>query len=224
MPQPELGMTATLLELLASEKEPDLEDAIAAAMTERAFRQQLLDSLTSKNDTLRYNCFKVLQEASARNPAEFYPLWDDLVPLLDSSNAYHRSVAVRLLANLTRADSDCRFESLMGHYFELLDDAKIMTARYLVGAVSTIVESQPHLIPHITARLLAVDETHHAEGRKDLLKGDIVEALDAFFAQVPDRAKVLSFVEAQLRSPSPRTRKAARAFLEKHANARRSSR
>jgi hypothetical protein len=63
-----------------------------------------------------------------------------------------------------------------------------------------------------------VDGTHHAEGRKDLLKGDIIEAFDAFFAQVPDRSRVLLFVKEQIQSSSPRTRKAARAFLDKHGD------
>jgi hypothetical protein len=204
--------------LLASQKEPDLEEATRAAIADESFRQQLLDGLTSKKDAFRYNCAKVLQEASSRSPASLYAHWDDLVPLLDSANAYHRSIAVRLLANLTQADTDRRFESLMDRYFDLLDDDKIVTARHLVGAVSTIVESYPRLVPLITAKLLAVEETHHTEGRKDLLKGDVIEALDAFFAQVPDKTKVLTFAEAQLKSSSPRTRKAAKAFLVKRAS------
>jgi len=217
MPEPDHDMTARLLATLATQKEPDLAEAVEAAITNDGFRRQLLDGLASKNDVFRYNSFKVLQEASELQPASLYPHWDEIVLLLDSPNAYHRSTAVRLLANLTQADRDRKFESLRDRYFDLLDDEKIITARYLVGVVSTIVQSYPNLAPHITDELLSVDRTHHAEGRKDLLKGDIIEAFDTFFTQVPDRTKVLSFVEAQQQSSSPRTRKAARAFLEKHS-------
>ncbi len=217
MPEPDSGRTTSLLELLASQKDPDLTQAIPAAISDDGFRRQLLDALTSRNDNFRFNCFKVLEQASARDPASLCRHWDELVLLLDSPNAYHRSTAVRLLANLARADAPGRFESLADRFFDLLDDDKIVTARYLVGTVSTIIESHPHLIPKVSARLLAVDETHHTEGRKDLLKGDIVEAFGRFFAQVPDKSKVVSFVRAQLKSSSPRTRKAAKAFLDLHS-------
>jgi hypothetical protein len=216
MPQPDSSVTATALEALATHKKPDLEEATTAAISDSSFLQQLFLGLTSKNDVLRYNCFKVLQEVSARNPASLYPRWGDLLPLLDSPNAYHRSVAVRLLANLSHSDADRRFAPILDRYFGLLDDEKILTARYLVAAVPTIVEAYPDLIPLATAKLLAVDGTHHPQGRKDLLKGDIVEAFDALFVQVPDRERVISFVRAQLKSSSPRTRKAARTFLERH--------
>jgi hypothetical protein len=212
----EAEKTETLLERLATDKEPDLEEAVSAAIGNVTFRRQLLDGLLSKQDTLRYNCVRVLQEASTSSPASLYGCWDELVPLLDSPNAYHRASAVQLLANLAKADGGRKLVSIFDRYFQRLDDDRIVPARYLVRSVSTIVEACPRLIPRIAAKLLAVDGTRHSSGRKDLLKGDVVEAFDSFFDRVPDPASVLSFVEAQLNSGSPRTRKAASAFLDRH--------
>jgi len=209
--------TAHLLDLLADQKDPELTQAVALALSDDGFRQKLVQGLTAKSDVFRYNCVRVLQELSTGNPDTLYPYWDDLVPLLDSPNAYHRTTAVLLLANLTGADVDRRFVSLLDRYFERLDDEKIVTARHLVKALPAITASYQDLIPTISARLLCVEDTHHAEGRKDLLKGDVVEAFEVLFDHVPDKKSVLAFVEAQLGSSSPRTRKAAKAFLGRHA-------
>ena len=84
---------------------------------------------------------------------------------------------------------------------------------YLVGRIA---RAKPHLRAEIVERLLAVERTHHQEGRKDLLKGDVIDALEQLGAGAPDRERVVRFVEQQLASSSPRTRKAAQAFLKRH--------
>jgi hypothetical protein len=145
----------------------------------------------------------VLYRLSEEQPDVLYPEWDYLVELLDSENSYHRSIAGQLLANLARADVEGRFEASFSRIFALLDDAKIVPARQFAQHVGRIAHAKPHLQARITERLLAVDESHHTESRKDLLKGDIIAAFDEFFADSPDQER-------------PSTRKAAKAFLQRH--------
>jgi hypothetical protein len=64
--------------------------------------------------------------------------------------------------------------------------------------------------------LLAIDATHHKPGRKDLIKADIILALDLLYDRLENQPEVLRFAEAQLNCSSPKTRKAAKTFLEKH--------
>jgi hypothetical protein len=135
---------------------------------------------------------------------------------LDSDNSYHRSIGVRLIANLARCDGKNRLERIFDRYFGLLDDDKIVTARYLAQHAGRIAHAKPILQERITERLLAVDETHHAQSRKDLLKGDVLAAFDEFFDSSPQRERILDFAEQQLASTSPRTRKTAREFLKRH--------
>jgi hypothetical protein len=158
----------------------------------------------------------VLYQISEAQPQILYPEWDYFVGLLDSKNAFHRAVAVRLLANLTSADEERRFEELIDRYFDLLDDDKVMVARYLAQQAGKIVAAKPHLQPQITQELLGVDNTHHNQSRKDLLKGDVIQAFDEFLAETDDRESILTFVQAQLECSSPKTRKAAKAFLDEH--------
>ncbi len=207
---------ADVLQVLATQKDPELEEAVEAVISEAELREELLAGLRSKQDMYRYNCFKVLFEVSEIAPTLLYAQWDDFVELLHSDNSYHRSIGLRIIANLTSVDTEKRFDAIFEPYFALLDDERIITARYLAGSAAAVGRFRPDLRPRISEKLLAVDDTHHSEGRKDLLKGDIITTLDTFFEGSPDRARILAFAEAQLQSSSPTTRKAAKAFLNAH--------
>jgi hypothetical protein len=209
---------ADVLRTLANEKDADLEEATQLAMTDGEALQEMLKGIVSKQDVYRYNCFKVLLQISEKEPAILYPEWDYFVGLLDSSNSYHRSISLRIIANLTRVDTEKTFDDIFDPYFDLLDDEKVITARYLAGSAAAIARHKPYLQSRITKRLLGIDNTHHEEGRKDLIKGDIIQTLETLFEDSAANEEILAFVEAQRESSSPRTRKIAKAFLKKHPN------
>lgn len=188
-------------------------------MEEDALRA-LLNGLISKEDAYRYNCFEALLQISEDRPRVLVPEWDRFVELMGSGNAFHRSIALRLMANLTGADDEGRFEGLFDEYFGLLDDEKVMVARYLAQSASQIARRKPHLREKIAEKLLDIDRTHHAEGRKALIKADAVEFFETFFEDLPDKERVLAFVEAMLTCSSPKARKAAKAFLNRHGHGR----
>jgi hypothetical protein len=209
-------VTSALQEMLANKQQPRLQEATQLALSDRQAMDQILAGIVAKDDVYRYNCFQVLYRLSEKHPEVLYPKWDYFVGLLDSDNSYHRSTAGQLLANLTRADTEGRFEAIFDRVFALLDDDKIVPARQFAQHVGRIARAKPDLQARITERLLAVNETHHTESRKDLLKGDVIAAFDKFFANSPDQERILEFVERQLTCSSPSTRKAAQAFLRQH--------
>ena len=209
---------ADVLRTLASEKDPDLDEATQLAMTDGELLRELLSGVVSKEDLYRYNCFKVLFQISEEEPTILYPEWDYFVGLLDSSNSYHRSISLRIIANLTRVDTEKRFDGTFDPYFDLLDDEKVITARYLAGSAAAIARHKPYLQARIIERLLGIDNTHHEEGRKDLIKGDIIQTLETLLEDSAAKEEILAFVEAQRESSSPRTRKIAKGFLKKHPN------
>jgi hypothetical protein len=211
-----VNLAATLRELLADKQQPHLEEARQLVLAGEQARQEILAGIVAKDDVYRYNCFQVLYQLSEEQPETLYPEWGYFVGLLDSNNSFHRSIAGQLLANLSRADTENRFEAAFDHIVALLDDAKIVPARQFAQHVGRIARAKPELQARITECLLAVDETHHTESRKDLLKGDVIAAFDEFFADSPVQERILDFVERQLACSSPRTRKAAQAFLERH--------
>jgi hypothetical protein len=211
----QLTPAAALPGLLADKEQPHLAEAAQLALADREAFDAILAGLVAQNDVYRYNCFQTLYRLGEEQPQALYPAWDYFVRLLDSDNSYHRSIGAQLLADLVRADVDNRLEGIFDRYFDLLEDDKIVTARQFAQHVGRIARARPELQSQITARLLAVDGTHHTDSRKDLLKGDVIAALDEFFDQSADQERILAFVEQQLACSSPRTRKAAQAFLKR---------
>jgi hypothetical protein len=173
----------------------------------------LLDSLWSKNETIRYNCHKVLFLLTQEQPQTLYSKWDYFEEFLESDNTYHKLSAVLLLANLTQIDKDNKFERLFDRYYDLLDDKSFITAAYVAGASGKIARAKPRLRTRITNRLLNIDKTHHNPERKDLVKASIIEAFEEYIGQTRDKKRIVDFVQQQLNCRSPKTKKAAKEFL-----------
>ena len=112
--------------------------------------------------------------------------------------------------------NEIQIDRIFDKLFSRLDDESVIPPCYLARNCPIIASHRPDLVQRIVNELLAIDVTHHKTGRKDLIKADIILALDQLYGRVEDQPGVLRFVEAQLNCSSPKTRKAAKAFLEKH--------
>ncbi|WP_455286005.1 hypothetical protein [[Eubacterium] cellulosolvens] len=183
------------------------------AVNDRRLLAELLQGTLSKEDETRYTSFKALMFVCEVHPELLYPEWDRFVQLLDSENAYQRYIAIYLIASLTRADTDDRFEKLLDKYYSLLDDKSVIPAAHLASNSGKIAKAKPKLRPKITGKLLSIDKTHHSSSRKELIKSYIIDAFDNYFEEAEDKKRIIEFVTKQLKSKSPKTRKKAREFL-----------
>ncbi len=202
--------TRTLLEA----KNSDLEPLVRRAARDDGLLELLLAGLAEKNETWRYNCYKVVYRLAQSDPARVYPYWDRIAGSLASDNAYHRAGAVLLLPLLLPADTGRRFDRVRSRYFGLLDDESIVVARYVAQSAASITMRRPDLLPAVVRGLLGVENTHHPSSRRELLKSDVIEAMERMLPSLSPagRKQALAFAKAQAQSCSPRTRKAAGRF------------
>jgi len=189
-------------------------------VTKRALRDQrllseLVGGITSKEDEVRYNSFRSLLIISEEHPELLYPHWDYFSTLLSSENSYHRHIAIYMIANLTRVDTEDKFERISNEYLNLLNDKSVMVAGHLAVNLGKIAKAKPHLQSEITKMLLDIDKTYPRPGRRDLIKGYAIEAFSQYFEEAVDRKKIIQFVKEQLESKSPKTRKKAKEFLKR---------
>jgi hypothetical protein len=198
-----------------NDKEADIAGVAKKAISGEGLRVELLQGLESKNETYRYNCYKALYMICQEHGELVYPEWDYLAGHLSSKNTYHKLAALNLLAELTKVDSEHKFEQIEELYFGLLDDWSMVTAAYAAQNAGKIIKAKPDLEQQITEKLLSIDNTHHAPGRKDLVKAGAIESFGMYFEQAADKAGILSFVRQQTDSESPKCRKLADAFLRK---------
>jgi len=122
---------------------------------------------------------------------------------------------ISLIANLTRIDTDNKFEGIFDEYYSLLDDKSMIPAAWVADYSGKIARAKPELQTRITDKLLSIDETHHHPERRDLIKAGAIESFDEYYEEAVDKKKILEFVKKQLECKSPKTRKIAKEFLEK---------
>ena len=196
-------------------KDVNIESVAEKALADRELLSEILNGLTSKQETLRYNCFKVLLLISEIRSELLYPNWDYFVHFLDSDNSYRKMAAIQLIARLIKADTKNNFEKIIDKYYSLLNDKSMIVAIYTANNSGKIVKAKPHLESQITNKLLDIDGTHHTEERKLLIKAGAIEAFEEYFIEAVNKDKIIAFVKEQQDCDSPKTRKLAQGFLRK---------
>ena len=200
---------------LNEKKGEHLDQVTEIAIADAEILNEILQGLKSKNEFFRYNCHKVIFQISKTHSQLLYSKWDYFFDLLESPNAYHRASAINIISRLTYADTGKKFDRVFDRYFQFLDDKSMIVARYLALSAGIIAKNKPYLAEKIMEKLLEIENTHHEEERKDLIKHDIIQSISVLFDQMAEKEKVISFIEKQLNSSSPKTRKTAKAFLNK---------
>jgi hypothetical protein len=212
-------MDIQLIKTILPEKEPAaLYELVQPALEGSEVRDLLVEGCFARDETYRYNCVRVLFRAIEAHPGLFYPYWERFAGRIRDPNGFYRSTAAQALAHLASVDDDRRLDAILDAHLRMLDDEKIMVARYFTQTIHLVAEARPDLRERIVDCLLGVEATRHNESRLSLLKTDVLGAFDALFDALPvqQRKEILAFAAKALDSESPSTRKAARAFLEKH--------
>lgn len=132
----------------------------------------LVQTLSEKDDKLRYNAFLLLQ-AHSKESAQVYPHWDRLQEKLGSDNSYQRSLGVMLMAENVRWDSQGKFKGVIGKYFECCSDEKFITARQTIQALAQVIKATDKYNTQIAAKLAALDFSKYKENQQSLLKRDV---------------------------------------------------
>lgn len=198
-----------------SRKDVNIEGIAEKALKNEKIILELLEGILSEKDTTRYNSYKVLLQISEMTPESIYPEWAYFESLMKSSNAYHRSIAVQILANLSRVDVENKFGKIFDEYYTMLNDSVIVARNVAVNS-GKIAKAKPEFQMKITEKLLNIDKTN--QKHKGLVKGDAIEALDLYFEEIENKETIVKFIREQLNCESPKTRNRAKQFLIKWKN------
>jgi hypothetical protein len=189
------------------------ESAADKALMDKKVLQKLLEGVLSKNDAVRQYSFQALNLLSKKHPERLYGEWDFFADLILKGNSFHKYIAIYIIANLTEADPENKFEKLFDTYYGLLGDKSVIPAAHVAANAGKIALAKPELQLEITNRLLDIDAT--VQRHKDLVKASAIEAFEAYFEKSKDQKRIIEFVKAQLNCESPKTREKAKAFLKK---------
>ena len=176
--------------------------------------EESVEALQSGNDKIRFKHFRKLLPISEKNPKLLYPFWDIFVTLLKKDEVSNKYYAINLIANIVKVDRQNKFEKIFNQFYKLLNHESPVVSPNIAGVSGKIVNAKPHLESKITNRLLKVESTSKSR-YMDLMKGYIIQAFDEYFDEVKNKQKIIQFVEDQLNSTSPKTKKLAKEFLKR---------
>jgi len=179
----------------------------------------LLKGVDSSKAAVRYGYAKVLMDLSEEHPEKLYPYFDSFIDLLDSKYRILTWNAFAIIANLTRVDTDKKFDAIFDKYYSFLDNNYMVTVANVVGNSGKIALVKPYLIPKITEELLKVEAIstgpHLTEECKRVIAQHAIKTLDLFFDRIDQKEQVISFVKVHLDSPRKKLKTTAENFLKK---------
>lgn len=174
----------------------------------------VMDGISSDKPQIKYKSGKILMTLSEKNPGVLYSKWDRFVDLLDSENAFMKSIGIRILSNLARVDTKNKFHKIFNKFYGLLNDESMVTAANLVDHSGMIAKAKPKLQNRITSRLLGIDRSDHGPECKNILKGKAILSFGQYFEEARNKKKIIEFVKKELKNTRPATKKKAEKFLK----------
>jgi len=179
----------------------------------------VVEGVSSSKAAVRYGCAKVLMDLSEEHPERLYPYMDYFLNLLDSRYRILIWNAMTIIANLTKVDTDKKFDAIFDRYFSFLNDEYMVTVANIVGHSGKIALVKPHLVQRITDELLKVENIsitpHLTEECKRVIAEKAIKSFDLFFDKIEQKEKVISFVSKHLNSTRRTLRIEADNFLAK---------
>jgi len=196
-------------------KSVSVESIAKKVVNDKKLLDDLKENASSDNAAIKYKSLKVLMYLGEQQPNILYPEWDFFVKLLDSGNTFLRTIGSTVIANLTRVDTENKFENIFDKYYSLLEDESMINAANIAGYSGIIAKAKPHLQNKITDKLIDIDNTRHSSECKNIIKGKAILSFYEYIGEVEDKTKIIQFVKNELKNPRSATKKKAEKFLKK---------
>ncbi len=211
-------MESKLLHKLA-DKSITKEELTRTVKQNRDLIPEILNGVTSSKPAIRYGCGKILMDVSQDQPEFLYPSMDFFITLLDSKYRILTWNAIVIIANLTKVDTEKKFDKIFEKYYRLLENEYMVTVANVVGNSWKIANAKPYLTKKITDKLLTVEHLsttpHLSEECKRVIIEHAIKTFDVFFPQIEQKEKVLLFVKKYRKSSRKTLRSASEEFLTK---------
>lgn len=159
--------------LLTIEKEDLLE---FSKTLEAKDVSQLVEWLTVKDDKLRYHSLLLLEHRSEEYE-DVYPFWEIFCEKLRSTNSYHRSIGVMLIAANVKWDRENKIDTTINDYLRILDDEKLITVRQCIQSLCKLITYKTNLHNKVANELISIDIMDVKPTMRKLVLLDILNIL-----------------------------------------------
>ena len=180
---------------------------------------EIIAGTASPKATVRYGCASVLMDLSAKYPGKLYPYMERLIGLLDSKHRILTWNALAIVAHLTVADSQRKFDAIFDKYYSFLGNEYMVTVANTVGNSGEIAKNKPYLADRIIAELLKVQNLrttpHLTEECKLVIAQQAIKTFNTLINFTKNKKALLDFAEQHKNSSRDALRKEAKMFLKK---------
>ncbi len=138
--------------------------------------EELLEFLTSRNNSQAYQALKALEEMSAESNC-LYPHMDKFIAMASSGNSYVRTRGLALIAHNAKWDVDDKIDGIIDGCLEHITDEKPICARQCIKLLPLLAEAKPALASKIVSALRDADVARYPDSMRPLVQKDIRDSL-----------------------------------------------
>lgn len=138
--------------------------------------EELLELLTSQDNSQAYQALKALEEMSAESNC-LYPHMDKFIAMASSGNSYVRTRGLALIAHNAKWDVDDKIDGIIDGYLEHITDEKPICARQCIKLLPLLAEAKPALASKIVSALRDADVARYPDSMRPLVQKDIRDSL-----------------------------------------------
>ncbi len=146
------------------------------------------DNLGSSDDKIRLNALQILLKITEDKVDWVYDAWDDLLEKLDDENSYQRSIAIMLLCNLAKSDTENRLIASLNLLLAHTHDDKFITSRQCIQSIwkaaAASKQNREIVLDHLEKRFRECTEEKHY----NLIRQDIIQSIGLLYEEEKDGA------------------------------------
>lgn len=131
--------------------------------------EELLEFLTSRNNSQAYQALKALEEMSAESNC-LYPHMDKFIAMASSGNSYVRTRGLALIAHNAKWDVDDKIDGIIDGYLEHITDEKPICARQCIKLLPLLAKAKPALAPKIVSALRDANVARYPDCMRPLVQ------------------------------------------------------
>jgi hypothetical protein len=184
---------------------------------EKSMDQQVkesFDNLASTDDTIRMSALQAIIELTEDKVDWVYEVWDDLIQRLNHPNSYQRIIAILVLCNLAKSDTQHRLDNSLDHLLAHTKDDKFVTSRKCLQIVWKLAAASPQnqakVLDHLEKRFRECEPENHS----NLLRQDILQSVRCLYDQEKDEGLLIRAGEWLLDEKEEKYRKQYAAILK----------
>lgn len=138
--------------------------------------EELLEFLTSRNNSQAYQALKALEEMNAESNC-LYPHMDKFIAMASSGNSYVRTRGLALIAHNAKWDVDDKIDGIIDGYLEHITDEKPICARQCIKLLPLLAKAKPALAPKIVSALRDANVARYPDCMRPLVQKDTRDSL-----------------------------------------------